>query len=306
MNSINYSIIIPHKNIPNLLQRCLDSIPRRKDIQIIVVDDNSDSNIVDFNHFPGMNENNIEIIYTKEGKGAGYARNVGLKHAKGKWLLFADADDFYCSNTWNILDNYQNSNNDIIYFGVDCVNSNTLQPTDRGLKNNENIKNYINKTPNSEKFIRYRCWEPWNKMYSHNFIKQNHLTYEEIIRGNDAMFVLKAGYLAKQITALDNKLYTVTFRTNSISYTPTKENMMSAFLLKIRMNNFFRSIKEPSFQISVWYDIKHVYQLFGIKEALKFIKIGNSHNAHFIYFIFNDKEGLIRLTKKIFRRIFNN
>ena len=38
---INYSIIIPHKNIPNLLQRCLDSIPNREDVQIIVVDDNS-------------------------------------------------------------------------------------------------------------------------------------------------------------------------------------------------------------------------------------------------------------------------
>ena len=45
---INYSIIIPHKNIPNLLQRCLDSIPNREDVQIIVVDDNSDPNIVDF------------------------------------------------------------------------------------------------------------------------------------------------------------------------------------------------------------------------------------------------------------------
>jgi glycosyltransferase involved in cell wall biosynthesis len=45
---INYTIIIPHKNIPHLLQRCLDSIPRRNDLQIIVVDDNSDEDIVDF------------------------------------------------------------------------------------------------------------------------------------------------------------------------------------------------------------------------------------------------------------------
>ena len=49
---INYSIIIPHRNIPLLLRRCLDSIPRRMDIQIIVVDDNSDPGQVDFEHFP--------------------------------------------------------------------------------------------------------------------------------------------------------------------------------------------------------------------------------------------------------------
>ena len=92
---INYSIIIPHRNIPLLLRRCLDSIQRRMDIQIIVVDDNSDPGQVDFEHFPGLDEPCVEVYFTKEGKGAGYARNIGLKHAKGKWLLFADADDFY-------------------------------------------------------------------------------------------------------------------------------------------------------------------------------------------------------------------
>ena len=85
---INYSIIIPHKNIPDLLQRCLNSIPRRTDIQIIVVDDNSDPKKVDFEHFPGVGEKCVEVYFTKEGKGAGYARNMGLKYAKGKWLLF--------------------------------------------------------------------------------------------------------------------------------------------------------------------------------------------------------------------------
>ena len=38
-----YSFIIPHKNCPNLLQRCVDSIPERDDVQVIVVDDNSDA-----------------------------------------------------------------------------------------------------------------------------------------------------------------------------------------------------------------------------------------------------------------------
>lgn len=49
---INYSIIIPHKNTPDLLQYCLDSIPVRDNVLVIVVDDNSDTNKVDFNNFP--------------------------------------------------------------------------------------------------------------------------------------------------------------------------------------------------------------------------------------------------------------
>lgn len=51
---INYSIIIPHKNIPKLLRRCLDTIPRREDVQVIMVDDNSDQEIIKFDCFPRL------------------------------------------------------------------------------------------------------------------------------------------------------------------------------------------------------------------------------------------------------------
>ena len=57
---INYTVIIPHKNIPELLQRCLDSIPERDDIQVIVVDDNSDESRVSFDHFPCWGGNDYE------------------------------------------------------------------------------------------------------------------------------------------------------------------------------------------------------------------------------------------------------
>ncbi len=41
----DYSIIIPHYNIPKLLLRCVKSIPERDDVQIIVVDDCSPENV---------------------------------------------------------------------------------------------------------------------------------------------------------------------------------------------------------------------------------------------------------------------
>ena len=47
--NVKYSIIIPHKNSPDLLKRCLESIPDRTDIQVVVVDDNSSSAIIDWN-----------------------------------------------------------------------------------------------------------------------------------------------------------------------------------------------------------------------------------------------------------------
>lgn len=85
---ILYSIIIPHKDIPCLLQRCLDSIPSRDDVQIIVADDDSSPDVVDFAHFPGSDRADVEILFTKEGRGAGYAVIADLPEPKADgWYL---------------------------------------------------------------------------------------------------------------------------------------------------------------------------------------------------------------------------
>ena len=78
MKNICFSFIIPHKNNPTLLQRCVNSIPSRDDIQIIIVDDNSDPKIVDWNALK-FNASNLDIVFAKENKGAGYARNNRYK-----------------------------------------------------------------------------------------------------------------------------------------------------------------------------------------------------------------------------------
>ena len=118
---INYSIIIPHKNIPDLLQICLDSIPVRDDIEIIVVDDNRDDDIVSKSDLPGLERSDCKVIFTKEGKGAGYARNVGLDNANGKWVLFADADDYFVDDFIAKIDQYKDSDFDIVFFRVNAV-----------------------------------------------------------------------------------------------------------------------------------------------------------------------------------------
>ena len=112
--NINYTIIIPHYNTPKLLYRCLDSIPNREDIQIIVVDDNSDND-----KRPQISKPNLEIVYLskEESKGAGRARNIGLTKAAGEWLIFADADDFYLNGALDLCDKYLKTKYDIIYFG---------------------------------------------------------------------------------------------------------------------------------------------------------------------------------------------
>ena len=58
---ITYSIIIPNRNNHELLNRLLNSIPIREDIQIIIVDDQSDDSYL--NEYPGMLRSNVKIIF---------------------------------------------------------------------------------------------------------------------------------------------------------------------------------------------------------------------------------------------------
>lgn len=67
----NYSIIIPHKDIPELLQRCLNSIPQREDIEVIIIDDGSKA-------VPVLTREDAELVALSENGGAGHARNIGL------------------------------------------------------------------------------------------------------------------------------------------------------------------------------------------------------------------------------------
>lgn len=66
----------------------------------------------------GKRQKNTEVLFTKEGKGAGYARNIGLSHARGKWIIFADADDFFTADCFTILNEYMDSPHEVIYFNV--------------------------------------------------------------------------------------------------------------------------------------------------------------------------------------------
>lgn len=140
-----FSIIIPHFDIPDLLMRCLKSIPVSKDIQVIVVDDNSPDADTYLERYPELSRPYLEFIRTTKGGGAGYARNIGLDHATGKWLLFADADDFFVEDMYDIISSNTDSKADVIYFKKESVLSeNIFQKTDRCIYIDRMINNYLN------------------------------------------------------------------------------------------------------------------------------------------------------------------
>lgn len=258
MELINYSFIIPHKNIASLLERCLNSIPRREDIQIIVVDDNSDANKVDFNSFPGSNDSNVEVIFTKEGRGAGYARNVGLKHAKGKWLLFADADDFFNEGFLVHTDRYLDSDNDIIYWSINSVYSETLEPADRGVYINDYIMKAAQGDINSTDLVRYKFLYPSAKMIRKKLVDDNSIFFDEVPASNDTMFGVKVGANAQKVAFDTFQLYCLTLRKDSLVTSYTYRNLKSRLDVSFVLYYYLKNIGKERYAQS---SIGHLLQI---------------------------------------------
>ena len=213
---LTYSIIIPHRDIPHLLQRCLDSIPQRSDLEVIVVDDNSSPDVVDFSHFPGQERADTTVIFDKTGLGAGHARNVGLEHAKGKWLLFADADDLFVEGMYDIINRWAGSDADVVFFKIRSVMSDDLTKT---LTRMTYVNDYVDKylETGDERFVRLRYPVPWGKMYSRVFVCGHHFHYDETQYSNDYYFTVCTGYYAKKIDVTDIVLYIYTMRPGSLA-----------------------------------------------------------------------------------------
>ena len=96
------SIIIPIYNSEKYIVKCLDSILTQdcQDFELLLINDGGTDNSV--NIINSYKDKRIRI-YNQENKGAGSARNLGLKYAIGKYIFFIDSDDFILQNYLSVM-----------------------------------------------------------------------------------------------------------------------------------------------------------------------------------------------------------
>ncbi len=89
------SFIIPVYNVSLYLDKCLESIVNQtyKNIEVILIDDGS-TDISLEKCMEWKNRDKRILVITKQNEGLGITRNLGIKIAKGKYLIFVDSDDY--------------------------------------------------------------------------------------------------------------------------------------------------------------------------------------------------------------------
>ena len=97
---IKYSIVVPVYNTEKYIRKCLDSIKNQTytNYEVIIINDGSTDNSLEI--INEYTKNKKFKVYTTKNKGLSEARNNGVKHCTGDYILFIDSDDFV-HNKWN-------------------------------------------------------------------------------------------------------------------------------------------------------------------------------------------------------------
>lgn len=222
-NNPIFSIIIPCFNASEFICRCVDSLMAQTfpDFEIICVDDSSEDNTWKKLRKYGIKDSRISCYRQPHG-GAGNARNEGYSHARGEYILFLDADDFYEKCLLEkIYKRILNCSVDIIIYGSDRFDNVTRKflQADWTIKRKQlpkfqpfNFKDV--KNPVFESFM----WWGWDRAYKKSFIDEYKLSHQEITSTNDLFFNLAAFFCANKIAVIDDILVHHTINNkNSIS-----------------------------------------------------------------------------------------
>lgn len=205
----NLSVIIPHYNTPDLLQRLIESIPNSRDIQIIVVDDNSNIQLAELAALQVRYRERVEFYKNDTGiKGAGTCRNIGLNHAEGRWLLFADADDFFLDGMYEAVSKYFDSAYDEVFFVPTSIYSDTGEAADIHGVYAKRADDYT-LAPTQENLLKLKMsWTvPWSKLVRHELVKKHKIWFDEVLVFNDMMFSVKASHYSKNIAISKDVIY---------------------------------------------------------------------------------------------------
>lgn len=129
MDNTFFSIIIPVYNCAPFLNECIDSIlgQNYRNFEVIMIDDGSTDGSAQIAKSAAEEHPQFRCISANH-VGAGAARNKGMEQAKGDYLLFLDADDY-----WRDPELLKSMDYEIRHYNVDVVMFQMIQVSQDGM-----------------------------------------------------------------------------------------------------------------------------------------------------------------------------
>lgn len=234
--TVFFSIITPNYNSGDKLVRAIKSLVSNSvSFEHIIVDDcSTDKSFILAQQLePNTSNFNIMFLSNLSNSGPAVSRNKGLDVAKGKYILFLDADDYFIENALDVLYDAIKSNNmpDVLTFNYQMIKS-TNEIID--LTNDSNIANVIC-NPIKEYLSDKIISAPWGKCIESSLARR--YRFPDLKVSEDAIYNLDIFINTKSAFKLPRTLY-VFDKTESDTLTRKPFNITEFEKLKNGWNYF--------------------------------------------------------------------
>lgn len=207
------SIIIPSYNSEQFIKKCIKSCETQnvssEEYELIIVDDGSEDKSLAIIKMMALVHRNIKI-YSQPNRGLSVARNIGMKYAKGEYLMFVDSDDWIKKNCFQrIFYILQREKPDALAFCAAYADAHIFErrfsyKDETNIKGRDFLCGYV---PDCAPFAIWRA----------EFFKGNNLLFKEGIYHEDSELIPRAYYLADKITRINDIIYYVYRNPDSIT-----------------------------------------------------------------------------------------
>ena len=237
------SIIVPIYNVEQYLDRCIQSILNQtyQNLEIILVDDGATDCSGAIADSYAAKDKRIKVFH-KENGGLSDARNYGLEHVTGDYILFIDSDDFIVNIMCERLITVASSNNaDIVscnYYidrGDDDISIHTMSVQDdkRTFTGMDMLRYYLLKT---EPFDLNVVWNKIFKLDLFNGVEPVRFPKGRVQEDNFTIFRLFLN--ANSIVTVNEPLYYYVQRAGSIMANFTRRFMIDTIESHMYMSDY--------------------------------------------------------------------
>lgn len=275
------SVIVPIYNVEKYLKKCIESIINQtigfeENIQLILVDDNSsDKSFSIAEKYAEKYPKNVLLMKLEKNSGSGgRPRNVGIDNAKGKYLMFSDADDFFALDAFEVMYNaIEEKKADFIVSNWNYTDFKG-NPWEKPVFDPDRFQDFkLSITDYSDSFYVMNS-SMSNKIFRRSFIEKNEIRCLEDVPGEDTYFSMNAFLNAKNVYYIKNIIYfyrqrNMSHKTVSISWNCSKR--------------FFTGM-------NIAY--KKTYELFVEKNQIQFYRFLYARNMTYLLYRFIDSTRL--------------
>ncbi|PKL66241.1 MAG: hypothetical protein CVV28_11875 [Methanobacteriales archaeon HGW-Methanobacteriales-1] len=241
-------MIIPVFNVEHYIKESLNSIIKQsigfENLEVIMVNDCSTDKSGEIIDQFASKYKNFNAIHLPENSGTpGKPRNIGIKFATSKYLMFLDPDDYYTVDACEILyHKIIEEKADIISGKYDILKSDQIIEINfknKGFENSDTVK--VKNIDECENLLKLPP-SVWTKIFKREFIQKNEIMFPEEIPGEDLVFFIKSMLIARKIVFLNDYVvyhYRIRDKNNkSLSFNYTKNliiGLMEAYMCVLEL-----------------------------------------------------------------------